>query len=220
MCFPWDDQIFVSTSTVQSHWKLFQKWKLSFQACSLWQAKKRKDGALECAFQLYDHSEIINWSQERLVHEHWAKFISTTQPTAGKNLRMQPGKTKIHSRPLQTYRTYPQDATLEQGRADRKSSQSQNAQLSMQVREPRMAYSRTERRDKPQKNSSELRGQWEIFLNCCLVRKIQFSSLSLRSANEKSLLSTFLRAGKTVERTRLSFRWFFLTGSNRRTDCL
>ena len=48
------------------------------------------------------------------------------------------GKTKNQIRPLQTYRTYPPDARLEWGWAGGKSSQSQNTELSMQVREPRM----------------------------------------------------------------------------------
>ena len=60
---------------------------------------------------------------------------------------MQPGKTKNQNRPLRTYRTYPPDARLERGCAGGKSSQSQNAELSMQVREPWMDNNRASAAD-------------------------------------------------------------------------
>ena len=60
---------------------------------------------------------------------------------------MQPGKTKNQNRPLRTYRTYPPDARRERGWAGGKRSQSQNAELSMQVREPRMDNNRASAAD-------------------------------------------------------------------------
>ena len=66
---------------------------------------------------------------------------------------MQPGKTKNQNRPLRTYHTYQPDVRLERVWAGGKSSQSQNAQLSMQVREPRMDDNRASMADNLRKIS-------------------------------------------------------------------
>ena len=54
----------------------------------------------------------------------------------------------------------------------------------MQVREPRMAENRASAVIDSSEKFLWLRGQGEIFLHWCLVRKIEFSPLSLCSAIE------------------------------------
>ena len=79
------------------------------------------------------------------------------------------------------------------------SSQSQNAELSMQVREPRMDDNRASAADNLRKISPSCVGSEKFFLHCCLVRKIQFSSLSLRSANENYYFLAILTLWASTE---------------------
>ena len=97
---------------------------------------------------------------------------------------MQPRKTKNQNRPLRTYRTYPPDARLERGLVGGKSSQSQNAELSKQVREPRMGDNRTSAAENLRKISLSCVGSKKFFSTVVSYEKNKFSSLSRRSANE------------------------------------
>ena len=103
-------------------------------------------------------------------------------PSWWKNLRMQPGKTKKQNKRLRTYHTYPPDATLEQGCM---------GGLGKVFKTETQSYPRSwenhkwpgltqrKRGTKPQKIAWGV----TIFLHYCLVQKIQFPSLSLRSDN-------------------------------------
>ena len=66
----------------------------------------------------------------------------------------------------------------------------------MQVREPRMDDNRASAADNLRKISPSCVGGEKFFLHCCLVRKIQFSSLSLHSANENYYYSDCGSSGK------------------------
>ena len=87
---------------------------------------------------------------------------------------MQPGKTKNQNRPLRTYCTNPPDARLERGWAGGKSSQSQNAELSMQVREPRMDDSYADAADNLRKISSSCVGSENFFSTVVSYEKYNF----------------------------------------------
>ena len=113
---------------------------------------------------------------------------------------MQPGKTKIKQASA-NLPYLPTRCEARTGLGGWKSSQSQNAELSMQVREPRMDDNRASAADNLRKISPSCVGSEKFFLHCCLVRKIQFSSLSLRSGNENYyILSGFRWTHRTSKR--------------------
>ena len=114
---------------------------------------------------------------------------------------MQPGKTKNQNRPLRTYRTYPPDARLERGWAGGKRSQSQNAELSMQVREPRMDDNRASAADNHRK----------LFPSC--VGSEKFSPLLSRTEN-----TIFVSFTAFSQRILLLFSTFCQFGFFRRCD--
>ena len=98
---------------------------------------------------------------------------------------MQPGKTKSQNRPLLTERPILIGRDAWTGRAGGKNVPREKGAWTMQVREPRMAENRASAVIDSSEKFLSLRGQGEIFLHWCLVRKIEFSPLSLCSAIEK-----------------------------------
>ena len=87
---------------------------------------------------------------------------------------MQPGKTKNQNRPLRTYRTYPPHAKLERGWAGGRSSQSQNVELSMQVREPWMDNNRASAADNLRKISLSCVSSEKFFSTVVSYEKYNF----------------------------------------------
>ena len=124
---------------------------------------------------------------------------------------MQPRKTENQNRPLRPYRTYPPYARRKWGWAGKVLRLCQNAELFLQVREPRMDDTTAEARQKT--SEKFLPAVWAVrhFLHCCLVRKIQFSSLSLRSANENYCLFSFSIYAWSDTTGTFNLRWSALT---------
>ena len=83
-------------------------------------------------------------------------------------------KNQNQNRPLRTYHTYQPDAKLERGWAGGKSSQSQNAELSMQVREPRMDDNRASAADNLRKISPSCVGSEKFFSTVVSYEKFNF----------------------------------------------
>ena len=83
-------------------------------------------------------------------------------------------KNQNQNRPLRTYRTYQPDAKLERGWAGGKSSQSQNAELSMQVREPRMDDNRASAADNLRKISPSCVESEKFFSTVVSYEKFNF----------------------------------------------